>query len=53
MARAIDAPEGIVMARSSQEILRSHVTAVTDGDIPAILKDYSDDAVLLTPQGAP
>ena len=26
--------------------------AVTEGDMPRVLKDYSDDAVLLTPQGA-
>ncbi len=40
------------MTRTPEEILTAHVLAVTEGDMPRVLKDYSDDAVLLTPQGA-
>jgi ketosteroid isomerase-like protein len=39
------------MPRSPQEILSAHFTAVMNGDIPGIVKDYSDDAVLITPSG--
>lgn len=40
------------MKRTPEEILTAHVSAVTRGDLPGILQDYRDDAVLLTPHGA-
>ena len=39
------------MSRTPEEILTAHVTAVMDGDIPGILKNYSEEAVLITPLG--
>lgn len=40
------------MIRSPQEVFSAHIAAVTDRDVTAILQDYREDAVLLTPQGA-
>lgn len=40
------------MTRTPEDILNAHVLAVTQGDLPGVLKDYSDDAIFLTPQGA-
>ncbi len=40
------------LTRTPEQILTAHVLAVTNGDLPQILQDYSDDAVFLTPQGA-
>jgi ketosteroid isomerase-like protein len=39
------------MARSPQEVFAAHAAALADGDIAAIVEDYSADAVLVTPQG--
>src|SRR5690349_8477354 len=39
------------MSRTPQEILTAHVTAVMDGDMPGILKNFSEDAVMITPFG--
>lgn len=47
-----DTESSPAMTRTPEEILTAHVLAVTNGDLPEILKDYGDDAVLLTPQGA-
>lgn len=40
------------MIRSPQEVFSAHIAAVTDRNVTAILQDYREDAVLLTPQGA-
>ena len=40
------------MTRSPQEILTDHLAAVASEDMAAILKDYREDAVVLTAQGA-
>ena len=37
------------MARTPQEIFRHHVEAIGAGDVDAIVADYADDAVLITP----
>jgi ketosteroid isomerase-like protein len=39
------------MSRTPQEIFTAHVTALAQGDVPAVMKDFSDDAVLIAPQG--
>jgi ketosteroid isomerase-like protein len=39
------------MARTPQEIFEHHITAIGAGDVDAILEDYAEDAVLITPQG--
>ena len=41
----------IDVTRESEEILRRHLQAFIEGDLEAILVDYSEDAVLYTPQG--
>jgi hypothetical protein len=40
------------MARTPQEIFEHHATALGAGDIDAIVDDYAEDAVFITPQGA-
>jgi hypothetical protein len=40
------------MNRSPQEVFSHHVQALADRDIDALIKDYSADALILTPQGA-
>ena len=35
----------------TQQVLEHHMAAVDDGNIDAILSDYAEDAVLLTPKG--
>ncbi|MGK5114850.1 MULTISPECIES: nuclear transport factor 2 family protein [unclassified Geodermatophilus] len=37
------------MARTPQEIFQHHVEAIGAGDVDAILADYAEDAVLITP----
>ncbi|MBB3086555.1 nuclear transport factor 2 family protein [Geodermatophilus sabuli] len=39
------------MARTPQEIFQSHVTAIGAGDVDAVVADYAEDAVLITPDG--
>jgi ketosteroid isomerase-like protein len=39
-------------ARTPQEIFEHHAAALGAGDIDAIVDDYAEDAVLITPQGA-
>ncbi|CAI9397093.1 hypothetical protein CITSP_05172 [Citrobacter sp. T1.2D-1] len=39
------------MTRTPEQMISAHNLAVTQGDLPAVLQDYRDDAVLLTPQG--
>ena len=39
------------MARTTQEILQHHGAALGAGDLEGILADYTDDTVLITPQG--
>jgi len=39
------------MTRSPQEILSAHFLAVKAGDIPGLIKDYDEDAILITPSG--
>jgi ketosteroid isomerase-like protein len=38
------------MARTPQGIFRHHVVAIGAGDVDAIVSDYAEDAVLITPQ---
>ena len=40
------------MTRSAQEVVEAHLAAVAQGDLATILKDYRDDVVIVTPQGA-
>ena len=39
------------MARTPQEIFEHHVTAIGAADLDAIVADYAEDAVLVTPDG--
>jgi ketosteroid isomerase-like protein len=39
------------MARTPQEILQHHGETLGAGDLEGVLADYTDDAVLITPQG--
>ena len=39
------------MARSPQEVFQHHAEAPGAGDLGGIVEDYSDDAVLITPDG--
>jgi len=39
------------MPRSPQEVFQHHAEALGAGDLDAIVDDYSDDAVLITPDG--
>jgi ketosteroid isomerase-like protein len=39
------------MGRTTQEVLQHHAEAVAAGDLDGVLADYTDDAVLITPQG--
>ena len=39
------------MARTPQEIFQHHVAAIGAGDVDAVVADYAEDAVLVTPQG--
>jgi ketosteroid isomerase-like protein len=39
------------MARTPQEIFQHHVAAIGAGDVDGIVADYTDDAVLITPEG--
>jgi ketosteroid isomerase-like protein len=40
------------MTRTPQEVFATHVKAVAEGDLDAIVADYTDDAVVITPAGA-
>ena len=37
------------MSRSPQETLKAHIEALESSDLNAIMADYADDAVILTP----
>lgn len=39
------------MARTPEEIFQHHVEALVAEDLDAIVSDYSDDAVFITPEG--
>jgi ketosteroid isomerase-like protein len=39
------------MPRSPQEVFQHHAEALGAGDLDAIVDDYSDDAVFITPDG--
>jgi ketosteroid isomerase-like protein len=39
------------VARTPQEIFEHHVTALAAGDLDEILADYTDDAVIISPEG--
>jgi hypothetical protein len=39
------------MARTPQEIFQHHAEALVAGDVDAIVADYGDDSVLITPRG--
>jgi len=39
------------MTSTPQEIFERHVNALTSGDLDALAADYSDDALVLTPDG--
>jgi ketosteroid isomerase-like protein len=38
--------------RSTEEVLDHHLEALQAGDLEAILSDYSDDAVMISPMGS-
>jgi ketosteroid isomerase-like protein len=40
------------MARSTEQIYQHHMNALANGDFPAFIADYADDAVLMTMEGA-
>jgi ketosteroid isomerase-like protein len=40
------------MARSTDQVLQDHITALQNGDFAALMADYADDAVLMTMDGA-
>jgi len=40
------------MARSTEQVFQDHMTALLNGDFPALMADYADDAVLMTMDGA-
>ena len=39
------------MTRTPQEVFEHHAEALGEGDLDAIVEDYCDDAVLITPSG--
>ena len=39
------------MTRTPQEVFAHHVEAVAAGDLDAIVSDYADDSVVITPAG--
>ena len=39
------------MARTPQEVFQHHAQALGAGDLDAIVEDYSDNAVFITPAG--
>ena len=39
------------MTRTPQEVFQHHAEALDAGDLDAIVEDYSDDAVFITPDG--
>ena len=39
------------MASTTEEVLRRHVKCFFEGDLDGIVSDYSEDAVLFTPNG--
>jgi hypothetical protein len=39
------------MSDTPQQVFQRHVTALLDGDLDAIVADYSPDALVLTPTG--
>jgi ketosteroid isomerase-like protein len=39
------------MARTPQEIFQAHLSAIGAADLDAIVADYAEDAVLVTPDG--
>ena len=39
------------MTRTPQEVFAQHVEAVAAGDLDAIVADYTDDSVVITPAG--
>jgi ketosteroid isomerase-like protein len=40
------------MARSTEQVFQDHMSALLNGDFPALMADYADDAVLMTMDGA-
>ena len=40
------------MARTTEQIFQDHMKALLNGDLPALMADYADDAVLMTMDGA-
>ena len=40
------------MARSTEQVFQDHMRALLNGDFPALMADYADDAVLMTMDGA-
>jgi len=40
------------MARSTEQIFQDHMRALLNGDFPALMADYADDAILMTMDGA-
>ena len=40
------------MTRTPEEVFTDHLAALTKRDVPLILNDFADDAILISPQGA-
>jgi ketosteroid isomerase-like protein len=40
------------MARSTERVFQDHMRALLNGDFPALMADYADDAILMTMDGA-
>jgi hypothetical protein len=48
----ISKKEGLTMARSTEQVFEDHKNAILTGNLPKLIADYADDAVLLTTQAA-
>lgn len=35
-------------ARSTEQVFQDHMRALLNGDFPALMADYADDAILMT-----
>ena len=41
----------VIMASTTEEVVRRHVKCFFEGDLEGVVSDYSADAVLFTPTG--
>ena len=40
------------MGRTTEQVFQDHMASLMRGDLPAVIADYSEDAVLMTLEGA-